>query len=261
MSSRNHERAKSSRTKEQQEDFRRLVALRVREGLPKKIIMERTGASSTLIDVVAAFLEEELGDDRERRITQDGFPHGAVVGVDGRVAHHHDALRIEVGVSTQPPTIPMAEAAEIEATKKPVKRSSRARIVRCPEVVVMCEGEATEGDAETKGSVLAKEEQYTEITLGGDPRNHPHLIFTDDDGNRKQRERSAYVPLREQTLQPLRARCGRLAPSPGYPGVRGTRACRWAAASPRGGSAMRPCSPWRSRRCSRRPTRGTCAAR
>ena len=35
-----------------------------------------------------------------------------------------------------------------------------------------------------KQSVLAKADRYTEITLGGDPRNHPHLVFTDDKGRR-----------------------------------------------------------------------------
>jgi hypothetical protein len=43
-------------------------------------------------------------------------------------------------------------------------------------------GEASDG--ESKGSVLPKAERYTEITLGGDPRNHPHLVFTDDKGRR-----------------------------------------------------------------------------
>lgn len=51
----------------------------------------------------------------------------------------------------------------------------------CP----FCSGEETAGvGEEEKGSVLAEDEQYTEITLGGDPRNHPHLVFTDDEGNR-----------------------------------------------------------------------------
>lgn len=50
----------------------------------------------------------------------------------------------------------------------------------CP----FCEGDAAAEDEEGKGSVLAEDKQYTEITLGGDPRNHPHLVFTDDDGNR-----------------------------------------------------------------------------
>jgi hypothetical protein len=51
----------------------------------------------------------------------------------------------------------------------------------CP----FCEaGEAAGGDSADKGSVLAKDKRYTEITLGGDPRNHPHLVFTDDDGRR-----------------------------------------------------------------------------
>lgn len=49
-----HERQKSARTKEQMGEFRALLAKRIREGLPKKVLMERTGASSTLIDVVAA---------------------------------------------------------------------------------------------------------------------------------------------------------------------------------------------------------------
>jgi hypothetical protein len=49
----------------------------------------------------------------------------------------------------------------------------------CP----FCSGE--EGLVEEgKGSVLPESEQYTEITLSGDPRNHPHLVFTDDAGNR-----------------------------------------------------------------------------
>ena len=51
----------------------------------------------------------------------------------------------------------------------------------CP----FCEsGEAGEGDEETKGSVVAEKDRYTEITLGGDARNHPHLVFTDDKGRR-----------------------------------------------------------------------------
>lgn len=49
----------------------------------------------------------------------------------------------------------------------------------CP----FCEGGAA-SEGESKGSVLAEGDQYTEITLGGDPRNHPHLVFTDDEGNR-----------------------------------------------------------------------------
>jgi hypothetical protein len=42
-----------------------------------------------------------------------------------------------------------------------------------------------EGDVEgaSKGSLLPKDKQYTEVRLGGNPRNHPHLVFTDDDGN------------------------------------------------------------------------------
>jgi hypothetical protein len=48
-----------------------------------------------------------------------------------------------------------------------------------------CSGEETAGEGKgEKGSVLAEDEQFTEITLSGDPRNHPHLVFTDDDGNR-----------------------------------------------------------------------------
>ena len=51
----------------------------------------------------------------------------------------------------------------------------------CP----FCSGEETAGEGEQeKGSVLAQDKQYTEITLGGDPRNHPHLVFTDDEGRR-----------------------------------------------------------------------------
>jgi hypothetical protein len=49
----------------------------------------------------------------------------------------------------------------------------------CP----FCNGEEAGGD-DSKGSVLPQDEQYTELTLSGDPRNHPHLVFTDDDGNR-----------------------------------------------------------------------------
>jgi hypothetical protein len=49
----------------------------------------------------------------------------------------------------------------------------------CP----FCDGAVAAAD-ESKGSVLAEDKRYTEITLGGDDRNHPHLVFTDDDGNR-----------------------------------------------------------------------------
>jgi hypothetical protein len=49
----------------------------------------------------------------------------------------------------------------------------------CP----FCGGEVA-SDGDSKGSLLPEDKQYTEITLGGDPRNHPHLVFTDDDGNR-----------------------------------------------------------------------------
>jgi hypothetical protein len=45
-------------------------------------------------------------------------------------------------------------------------------------------GGGVASDGESKGSVLPKADQYTEITLGGDPRNHPHLVFTDDRGRR-----------------------------------------------------------------------------
>jgi hypothetical protein len=49
----------------------------------------------------------------------------------------------------------------------------------CP----FCGGDlAAAGDS--KGSVLPEDEQYTEITLSGDPRNHPHLVFSDDAGHR-----------------------------------------------------------------------------
>jgi hypothetical protein len=47
----------------------------------------------------------------------------------------------------------------------------------CP----FCDGSAA-GDGSSKGTVLAEDKQYTEITLGGDVRNHPHLVFTDDQG-------------------------------------------------------------------------------
>ncbi|MEA2468094.1 MAG: hypothetical protein QOJ57_2220 [Thermoleophilaceae bacterium] len=52
----------------------------------------------------------------------------------------------------------------------------------CP----FCDGSAASaGDSKgSKGSVLPEDQQYTEITLGGDPRNHPHLVFTDDQGKR-----------------------------------------------------------------------------
>ncbi len=45
----------------------------------------------------------------------------------------------------------------------------------CP----FCSGEDT-GDGGDLGSVLPKDEQYSEITLGGAVTNHPHLILTDD---------------------------------------------------------------------------------
>ena len=46
----------------------------------------------------------------------------------------------------------------------------------CP----FCGAEAAAGSS--KGSVLPEADRYTEVTLGGDPRNHPHLVFTDDTG-------------------------------------------------------------------------------
>ena len=49
----------------------------------------------------------------------------------------------------------------------------------CP----FCAGEESGGDG-AKGSVLPEDKRYTELTLGGDPNNHPHLVFTDDEGNR-----------------------------------------------------------------------------
>jgi hypothetical protein len=45
-------------------------------------------------------------------------------------------------------------------------------------------GAAGDGEDDPKGGVLAEDKRFTEITLNGDPRNHPHLVFTDDDGNR-----------------------------------------------------------------------------
>ena len=50
----------------------------------------------------------------------------------------------------------------------------------CP----FCEAGAAGDDGSGKGAALKGDERYTEITLTGDPRNHPHLVFTDDDGNR-----------------------------------------------------------------------------
>jgi hypothetical protein len=50
----------------------------------------------------------------------------------------------------------------------------------CP----FCNGSAA-GAADSKGgSVPGKKEKYTELTLNGDPENHPHLVFTDDKGRR-----------------------------------------------------------------------------
>jgi hypothetical protein len=47
----------------------------------------------------------------------------------------------------------------------------------CP----FCAGDSAEA-GESKGSLLPEADRYTEITLGGDPRNHPHLVFSDDKG-------------------------------------------------------------------------------
>lgn len=49
----------------------------------------------------------------------------------------------------------------------------------CP----FCAGEGT-GEGGEKGSLLPKAQRFTEITLTGDPENHPHLVFTDDQGRR-----------------------------------------------------------------------------
>jgi hypothetical protein len=46
---------------------------------------------------------------------------------------------------------------------------------------------STKGSADTgagKGELLPADQRYTEITLQGDPRNHPHLVFEDDEGRR-----------------------------------------------------------------------------
>jgi hypothetical protein len=46
---------------------------------------------------------------------------------------------------------------------------------------------AAKGSADTtsgKGELLPADQRYTEITLQGDPRNHPHLVFEDDEGRR-----------------------------------------------------------------------------
>lgn len=40
------------------------------------------------------------------------------------------------------------------------------------------------GSGKRRGTVPKKADRYTEITLGGDPRNHPHLVFTDGKGRR-----------------------------------------------------------------------------
>ncbi len=43
---------------------------------------------------------------------------------------------------------------------------------------------STGGSSAGKTSLLPADERYTEITLQGDPRNHPHLVFEDDQGRR-----------------------------------------------------------------------------
>jgi hypothetical protein len=50
----------------------------------------------------------------------------------------------------------------------------------CP----FCEANDETEDGSGKGSVLPKDERYTELTLTGDPANHPHLVFSDDEGRR-----------------------------------------------------------------------------
>jgi hypothetical protein len=49
----------------------------------------------------------------------------------------------------------------------------------CP----FCNGQGGESGA-GKGSVLASDKQYNEITLEGDVTNHAHLLLTDEDGNK-----------------------------------------------------------------------------
>jgi hypothetical protein len=50
----------------------------------------------------------------------------------------------------------------------------------CP----FCVGDVVEeGDSKgSGGEVLPEDQRYAEITLGGDPENHPHLVFEDDQG-------------------------------------------------------------------------------
>lgn len=43
---------------------------------------------------------------------------------------------------------------------------------------------ASEEASGDKGSVLPAAERFTELTLTGDPANHPHLVFEDDEGRR-----------------------------------------------------------------------------
>jgi hypothetical protein len=51
----------------------------------------------------------------------------------------------------------------------------------CP----FCSDDAeSQGDDSGKGSLLAEDKRYSEITLNGDPANHPHLVFSDDKGRR-----------------------------------------------------------------------------
>lgn len=47
---------------------------------------------------------------------------------------------------------------------------------------VFCSAEQAKGAG--KGSLLPAGERYTEITLQGNPDNHPHLVFEDDQGRR-----------------------------------------------------------------------------
>ncbi|MDO9408824.1 hypothetical protein [Patulibacter sp.] len=63
---------------------------------------------------------------------------------------------------------------ELDPTRPGEQESS------CP----FCEATEQTEEGSGKGSVLAEEDRYTELTLTGDPANHPHLVFTDDDGRR-----------------------------------------------------------------------------
>jgi hypothetical protein len=44
-------------------------------------------------------------------------------------------------------------------------------------------GAATDGKG-SKGTVLPADKRVAEVTVGGDPNNHPHLVFTDDQGRK-----------------------------------------------------------------------------